>query len=556
MPFCRARRLAPDSERRPEFVFLPTLSNAGAISTKGTDSPEMRKGPKNPGERNRDRDSDEKNRRMRHKSRGASRNVADDVYEEEGEEDASDAEEEFDPYYDGLSFTTERFDASTQGDLTTRTTSVANERAILVGVYAPGQGLGDDPLAELAGLAEAANVDPVGSLIQRRAYPDVAYCLGSGKLDELEALVMATQAEVVLFDLDLAPGQTRNLEKRLQTKVIDRTELILDVFATRAQTREARLAVELAQLEYSLPRLKRMWTHLERQTVGGVGLRGPGEKQLEVDRRIAQKRIVELKRDLAAIHSRKKREIAGREQSRRVCLVGYTNAGKSSLLNAMTEAGVFARDMLFATLDTRTRRWFLPGWGPVLLSDTVGFVRDLPHHLVASFRATLEEATSANLLIHVADASAPDVFEQIDAAHKTLEQLGIREKDEILALNKIDAISSESQLRTLTERYPTAIPISARERLGLERLTSAVSAALSREFIEVFVEAPISDGKTAATLARDGEVLAREYGVDGRATIHCRLPRHALERLRVTPDLVVREGSRDAEPLFSTTALK
>ena len=516
----------------------------------------MRKGPKNPGERNRDRDSDEKNRRMRHKSRGARRNVADDVYEEEGEEDASDAEEEFDPYYDGLSFTTERFDASTQGDLTTRTTSVANERAILVGVYAPGQGLGDDPLAELAGLAEAANVDPVGSLIQRRAYPDVAYCLGSGKLDELEALVMATQAEVVLFDLDLAPGQTRNLEKRLQTKVIDRTELILDVFATRAQTREARLAVELAQLEYSLPRLKRMWTHLERQTVGGVGLRGPGEKQLEVDRRIAQKRIVELKRDLAAIHSRKKREIAGREQSRRVCLVGYTNAGKSSLLNAMTEAGVFARDMLFATLDTRTRRWFLPGWGPVLLSDTVGFVRDLPHHLVASFRATLEEATSANLLIHVADASAPDVFEQIDAAHKTLEQLGIREKDEILALNKIDAISSESQLRTLTERYPTAIPISARERLGLERLTSAVSAALSREFIEVFVEAPISDGKTAATLARDGEVLAREYGVDGRATIHCRLPRHALERLRVTPDLVVREGSRDAEPLFSTTALK
>ncbi|MBQ1863995.1 MAG: hypothetical protein II150_05340, partial [Thermoguttaceae bacterium] len=158
----------------------------------------MRKGPKNPGERNRDRDSDEKNRRMRHKSRGARRNVTDDVYEEEGEEDASDAEEEFDPYYDGLSFTTERFDASTQGDLTTRTTSVANERAILVGVYAPGQGLGDDPLAELAGLAEAANVDPVGSLIQRRAYPDVAYCLGSGKLDELEALVMATQAEVVL----------------------------------------------------------------------------------------------------------------------------------------------------------------------------------------------------------------------------------------------------------------------------------------------------------------------------------------------------------------------
>ncbi len=444
---------------------------------------------------------------------------------------------------------TERFDASTQGDQTSRNESVAYERAVLVGVYRPNQRLEDDPLDELARLAEAARVAPVGTLIQRRMLPDVAFCLGSGKLQELEELIYARDAEVVIFDLDLSPGQTRNLEKRLKVKVIDRTELILDVFANRAQTREARLAVELAQLEYSLPRLKRMWTHLERQTVGGVGLRGPGEKQLEVDKRIAQKRIGDLKRELNEIHSRKKREIAGREDTRRVCLVGYTNAGKSSLLNALTQADVFAKDMLFATLDTRTRRWSLPGWGPALLSDTVGFVRDLPHHLVASFRATLAEVTSANLLMHVADASSEDVIEQIEAAHKTLDQLGILEKDEILVLNKID-VASKERVQLLTARYPTAIPISARTGEGLEKLTSTVSAALSREFIDVYVELPIKDGKTVANIARDGEILSREYGIDGRATIHARLPKFALDRLRKQSDVVVKVNEDDGASSF------
>ncbi len=530
-----------------------------------------RKDPKNPGSRDRDKESDEKNRRGRSARRA--RRKASELLENQGYtfeekngvdgeylDDAADFDAEGadspafvqDEYYDGGAFSTERFDASTQGDQTARTTSVANERAILVGVYLPNQGLGDNPLDELAGLAEAANVDPVGSLIQRRSTPDPAFCLGSGKLDELEALVQAADAQVVLFDLDLAPGQTRNLEKRLKTKVIDRTELILDVFATRAQTREARLAVELAQLEYSLPRLKRMWTHLERQTVGGVGLRGPGEKQLEVDKRIAQKRIVDLKRELEAIRGRKVREIESRSRTRRVCLVGYTNAGKSTILNELTNSDVFAKDMLFATLDARTRRWFLPGWGPVLLSDTVGFIRDLPHHLVAGFRATLEEATSANLLIHVADASSPGVLDQIAAAYKVLESLGIHEKDAILALNKIDAVESDETLRVLLERYPAAIPISARNKTGIDKLTAAVSEALSREFLEVYVELPVSDGKTTAALSRDGEVLSREYGAEGTATIHCRLPKFALERLRAVPDLTVRLENRDGEILFST----
>ncbi len=312
--------------------------------------------------------------------------------------------------------TTERFDASTHSDRMARTGSVARESAVLVGVYLDGQGTQPSPLDELAGLAEAARVREVGRIIQRRRRPEVAMYLGSGKVDELKEIVAQTDANLVVFDNDLAPSQTKNLEETLKVKVIDRTELILDIFASRAQTIEARLAVELAQLEYSLPRLKRMWTHLERQGVGGVGLRGPGEKQLEVDRRLAQKRIMDLKSELKAIHNRRRLEVSARKHSRTVSLVGYTNAGKSSLMNRLTGADVFVKNLLFATLDTRTRRWQLPSWGPVLLSDTVGFIRDLPHHLVASFRATLEEATQADLLLHVADATSRDVHDQIDAA--------------------------------------------------------------------------------------------------------------------------------------------
>ena len=238
-------------------------------------------------------------------------------------------------------------------------------------------------------------------------------------------LAAATDADVVIFDNDLSPGQTRNLEKALDLKVLDRTELILDIFASRAQTAQARLAVELAQLEYSMPRLKRLWTHLSRQKKG-VGLRGPGETQLEEDRRLVENKIKDLKKQLDAIERRKRQEVAGRRDVMTVSLVGYTNAGKSTLLNTLTGSDVFVQDALFATLDTRTRRWQLPGWGPVLLSDTVGFIRDLPHHLIESFKATLEEARQAHLLLHVADGSNPAVYEQISAAYGSwLEEIGI-----------------------------------------------------------------------------------------------------------------------------------
>ncbi|MDR0520638.1 MAG: GTPase HflX [Planctomycetaceae bacterium] len=417
-------------------------------------------------------------------------------------------------------------------DSSVRTGSTARETAVLAGVYLDGEGQSQSPLDELAGLAEAAGISEAGRIIQRRRKPESATYIGSGKLDELNELVHAADADLVIFDNNLAPGQTKNLEESLKVKVIDRTELILDIFASRARTSEARLAVELAQLEYSLPRLKRMWSHLERQGVGGVGLRGPGEKQLEVDRRLAQKRILDLKAELAQIHRRRQREVAARKTSRTLSLVGYTNAGKSTLINKLTDSDVFVKDQLFATLDTRTRRWSLPGWGPVLISDTVGFIRDLPHHLVASFRATLEEANQADLLLHVADASSSEIHEQIAAVCEVLTDLGIREKDTILVLNKIDALAPHSALLTpLLEKYPNAVPISAKSGAGLEQLTAAVSEALSKEFFDLTITIPIGNGRLEAFLAREGEVLSKQYN-ETSAVIHCRIPQHVSGQLR------------------------
>jgi GTP-binding protein HflX len=411
-----------------------------------------------------------------------------------------------------------------------RTESVVSEGAILVGVLMNGRSTEEHPLDELDGLATTAGAHVVGTLTQRREAPDVTTYLGKGKVEELERLAAATDADVVIFDNDLAPSQTRNLERAIGVKVIDRTELILDIFAGRAQTYEARLAVELAQLQYSLPRLKRMWTHLER-IKGGIGMRGPGEKQLEVDRRLVEKRIHDLSSELQSIHKRKERQVAARVDRMTVSLVGYTNAGKSTLMNALTEAGVLAAHKLFATLDTRTRRWQLPGWGPVLLSDTVGFIRDLPHHLIASFKATLEEARQADLLLHVADASSPMAKEQITAVYKVLEELGIQAKDTILVLNKIDAATDRGQVEVLRARYPNAVPISARRRIGLDQLTDVVSQALSRDFVVLDVETGVDNGKLLAYLAAYGEVMSQRYH-DSRVVVHCRISQRHLGRLQ------------------------
>jgi len=412
---------------------------------------------------------------------------------------------------------------------TDRLDSVASEAAILVGVLLPDRHTEIKSLEELEGLARTAGVRVVGQLTQRRGAPDAATYLGKGKLDELKIYAEAKDADVVIFDNDLSPGQTRNLERALNVKVIDRTELILDIFASRAQTHQARLAVELAQLEYSMPRLKRMWTHLSRQKKG-VGLRGPGETQLEEDRRLVEHRIKDLRKQLHLIEGRKKREVAARDDLMTVSLIGYTNAGKSTLLNSLTGADAFTQDALFATLDTRTRRWQLPGWGPVLLSDTVGFIRDLPHHLVESFKATLEEAHQAHLLLHVADGSNPAVYEQISATYKVLEEIGIERKDTLLVINKIDLLPDRARLEGLLNRYPSAIPISAHTGYGLAHLAAAVSDALSRSFVDVDVELGVDNGRLLAYLAANGEVLSKHYN-DSRVIVHCRISQQHLGRI-------------------------
>ncbi len=409
---------------------------------------------------------------------------------------------------------------------TERAESVASEKAVLVRVVLDGHSPGDEPLDEITGLATTAGARVVSGLIQRRDKPDVTTYLGKGKVEELKAVVEHHDADVVIFDNDLAPSQTRNLEKAIGVKVLDRTELILDIFAGSARTYEARLAVELAQLEYSLPRLKRMWTHLSR-IKAGIGMRGPGEKQIEEDRRLVEKRIHELRTELNQVERRKERLVASRGDRLTVSLVGYTNAGKSTLMNALTGAGVLAANKLFATLDTRTRRWMLPSWGPVLLSDTVGFIRDLPHALVASFKATLEEARQADLLLHVADAANPAVLEQISAVYEVLRELGIEEKDTLLVLNQIDRLADRSELAKVFQRYPHAVPISAKTREGFERLHDEVSAALSRSFADLDVETSVANGKLLAYLAAHGEILKREYDED-RVRIHVRIPQRHL----------------------------
>ncbi|TWU48268.1 GTPase HflX [Rubripirellula reticaptiva] len=413
----------------------------------------------------------------------------------------------------------------------------------------PGQPVEADPLEELHGLATTAGTQVVDEMVQRRSTPSHSTYLGKGKVEELRLMVERHDADVIIFDNTLTPAQVRNLEQAVGAKVVDRTELILDIFAAGARTHESRLAVEVAQLEYSLPRLKRMWTHLSRQAMG-VGMRGPGEKQLEVDRRIAQKRIHDLQTELAQVEHRRERQVAARKESPTVSIVGYTNAGKSTLMNALTDADVLAQDKLFATLDTRTRRWQLPGWGTVLLSDTVGFIRDLPHSLVASFKSTLEETRQAELLLHVADASSATVFEQITAVYEVLKELGIEEKDTLLVLNKIDAIESPAVLNRVLDRYPNAIPVSARSNKGLAMLTEVVGETLGREFLDVEVDVAVTDGKLLSYLSAKGEVLSREFGEE-ITTVHVRMPAGAMGPVHKSAK-AIRQIDREAKPKTPT----
>lgn len=395
--------------------------------------------------------------------------------------------------------------------------AVQAERALLVCVELPGSVLDPhDPLGELRSLAKTAGAAVVDEMLAKRKRVDPAFYVGSGKAEEIGTRAEAADADVVIFDNDLSPAQIRDLERVIKRKVLDRSELILDIFASRAQTHQARLQVELAQLEYTYPRLRHMWSHLERIAGGaaamaGIGTRGPGEKQIEIDRRLVQKRVTDLKRSLKEIDERKLRTVRSREKEFRVCLVGYTNAGKSTLMNLLTGAGVLAANKLFATLDTKTARWTLGEGQIALLSDTVGFISNLPHHLVASFRATLEEAIHADLLLHVADASHDWVEQQIAAVHEVLEALGCEQKDQVLLLNKVDRVQDPTILAALRAKFPGSLEVSAATGEGADRLVSEVVRRVRGRRVELTLRADVRNGRLMQYLARHAVVRRQEY---------------------------------------------
>jgi len=385
------------------------------------------------------------------------------------------------------------------------------ERALLVGLHLGSrQAQQADLLDELERLAETAGAEVVGRLEQVRRAPDPAFCIGRGKVEELVATTRQRRADLVIFDVELTPTQVRNLERAVQLKVLDRTELILDIFARHARTRAAQAQVELAQLEYAFPRLVRMWTHLSR-IEGGIGMRGPGERQIETDRRLISRRIDRLKATLRAVERRRAREVRARSRETTVSLVGYTNAGKSSLLNALTGAHVKVEDALFATLDTRTRRWNLGGHRSVLLSDTVGFIRKLPHQLVASFHATLEEVRQADLLLHVVDVSSPRAQEQARTVDGVLQDLGCRADRCLRVLNKADLLKDEGILPLLRRDAADAVLVSARTGRGLEELTERVAEFVDRSAVRVVVRFDSGNGRLQSLLSTQSTVLSREY---------------------------------------------
>ncbi len=343
------------------------------------------------------------------------------------------------------------------------------EKAVLVGHAGRDKQHLDRSMEELALLADTAGAKVLGSLVQRRGTLHPATFIGKGKIDELKALIGSTSAEMVIFDDDLSPAQVRNLEKASQCKVIDRSELILDIFARRARTRESRLQVELAQLEYMLPRLMGMWKHLERQA-GGIGTRGPGETQLETDRRLVRDRIARLKEALRAVEKERETQRQRRRREFRAALVGYTNAGKSTLFNALTKSDVFVENRLFATLDSTTRQMVSRERQVALLTDTVGFIRKLPHHLVASFHSTLVEAIEADVLLHVTDAADPDFRRHLTAVDDVLDKiLGEPRPPRIMVFNKCDALDPE-EASALKIEFPDCHVVSARTGEGLAAL--------------------------------------------------------------------------------------
>ncbi|HLB34553.1 MAG: GTPase HflX [Verrucomicrobia bacterium RIFCSPHIGHO2_12_FULL_41_10] len=411
--------------------------------------------------------------------------------------------------------------------------SSISEKTILVGLELPGMAHWEllDSLEELRQLAHTAGADVIETVTQKLNHPTAPYYIGKGKAEEIALLCQQHEITSVIFDDELTPAQGRNLELLLSKKVIDRTQLILDIFAARARSREGRLQVELAQLQYLLPRLTRMWGHLSRQS-GGIGTRGPGETQLEVDRRRVQERISRLKEDIQGVRKVRTTQREGRLRRRwpLASLVGYTNAGKSSLLNRLTGADVLEENKLFATLDPTTRQLVLPNHQKVLLTDTVGFIRKLPHTLIESFKATLEEVELADLLIHVVDISHPEYKEQMDAVKKILEELGAAEKPMITVFNKIDQLSNPSMMEREIGNIANSVVISARFGLGMDNLIHVLETQLATWRVEGCYYLPPSESALLAEIHRSGHVIDLHY--DGEtAIITAQIPTELAKRL-------------------------
>lgn len=390
--------------------------------------------------------------------------------------------------------------------------SSGKEKSILVGVIKKGTDRWEkeDHLEELALLADTAGAVVTDKVIQEKGKIDPAFYVGRGKAEELSELAKKHHADLIIFDDDLSPAQIRNLEGLSDKKILDRSGLILDIFAGRAKTREAKTQVELAQLKYLLPRLTRQWTHLSRQ-VGGIGTRGPGETQLEVDRRLIGKRISKLTADLVKIKKQRDVRRRGRELTIKAALVGYTNAGKSTLLNTLTDSKVFVEDRLFATLDPTIRRLKIDDHSDLLLIDTVGFIRKLPHNLVASFMSTLEEAIVADLLLHVVDISHPLVIEQISVVKEVLNELEILNTPTIYVFNKIDKLEQKGLVQRFKKEYKHAVFVSATKGMFLEDLKKEMVKMSSEAIVDLELTLDISDSETVSKIHRLSEVLESDY---------------------------------------------
>ena len=408
-----------------------------------------------------------------------------------------------------------------------------HERALLIGLEQAGVTKWDlqDSLEELAELASSAGAEVVDTVTQKLQKPTAPYYIGKGKAELIKESLQDRRVTSVIFDDELSPAQGRNLENLLARKVLDRTQLILDIFAQRARSREGRLQIELAQLQYLLPRLTKMWHHLSRQT-GGIGTRGPGETQLEVDRRRVQERIARLERELESVRKTRAIQRQGRKRHQWpvAAVVGYTNAGKSTLLNLLTGADLVAENKLFATLDPTTRSFVLPNKQRVLLTDTVGFLRKLPHTLIESFKATLEEVSEADLLIHVVDLGHPRVDEQMQAVDNVIRELGAFGKQTVTVFNKIDQLTNPELADTYPKRFPNSVAISALTGEGVDNLVQALQDALSAWRLRSCFKIPASESALIAEIHRVGHVLELRYeGND--ATIIAHVPADLAQKL-------------------------